>query len=376
MKDFKLLFVGDVVLPKKRDEPLFSSAFDDIFNKHEIRSCNFEAPITGFGAPIKKAGPNLSQHKFAPKYLEDIGFNVFNLANNHIYDYGTEALSATLNALSSSLTAGAGLSFKEAYELKIYKAGDTKVGFLSYCEAEFGAYCYEENTTRGGYAWINHDSVLKDIAAAKTSVDVLIIQAHAGVEDIELPLPEWRSRYRKLIEAGADAVIASHPHVPQGWETHHDRPIFYSLGNFCFDIKSNSTYWNEGLAVSITISHKKISNYSIIPIIFDGKQIDVNRDEIFSMHLKHINEALIEPDYSCSINRLVKELWETRYKIYYQNAMNSVYPGISFSSLIKYAGKKLLNRPSQLHLDLLLHNVRIESHRWVVERYLSLDQNL
>ncbi len=376
MNEFKMLFVGDIVLPGLRTEPLFSPGFDQLMQLHEIRSCNFEAPVSGVGTPIQKAGPHLCQHELSPRYLENAGFNVFNLANNHIYDYGTEALRATLAAFKSSVTIGAGLTFDNAYALKIQHLGDTSVGFLSYCEAEFGAYCYEEQNSRAGYAWVNHHRVNSDIAHAKRSVDVLIVQVHAGVEDIELPLPEWRIRYRTLIELGADAVIASHPHVPQGWENHHGKPIFYSLGNFCFDIPSAAPYWFEGLAVSFQVHDKKITRFDVIPTFYDGKQIQVNNDPGYLNHLTRINQSLIEPAYMSSINSLVIELWETRYKIYYQNAMNSVHPDISFMKLIKYAGKKLLNRSNRLHLDLLLHNVRIESHRWVVERYLSLQQNV
>lgn len=48
--------------------------------------------------------------------------------------------------------------------------------------------------------------------------DYLIVFNHGGVEYMDVPLPEWRDVYRLWIEMGADAVIASHPHVPQGYE--------------------------------------------------------------------------------------------------------------------------------------------------------------
>ena len=47
-------------------------------------------------------------------------------------------------------------------------------------------------------------------------------------------------RYKTFIHLGVDAVIGMHPHVPQGWELIDGKPIFYSLGNFYFDMHSDN----------------------------------------------------------------------------------------------------------------------------------------
>ena len=76
------------------------------------------------------------------------------------------------------------------------------------------------------------------ILDAKKELDYLFILPHAGVEYTDAPVPELIARYRDFIDYGADGVIASHPHCPQGWETYKGKPIFYSLGNFLFNSKN------------------------------------------------------------------------------------------------------------------------------------------
>ena len=68
----------------------------------------------------------------------------------------------------------------------------------------------------------------------KKEVDFIIFFAHAGLEHYDVPLVEWRERYKRLCDLGVEAVIATHPHVPQGYEKYNNKYIFYSLGNFNF----------------------------------------------------------------------------------------------------------------------------------------------
>jgi poly-gamma-glutamate synthesis protein (capsule biosynthesis protein) len=114
------------------------------------------------------------------------------------------------------LHVGAGQNFRKAYMLKTIEIKGFKVGFLAFCESEFGAYTNKESQ-KYGYAWINHDLVDEIIKRNRSKVDILILSSHAGVEEMPLPLPEWRSRYKELCDLGVDIIIGHHPHVPQGW---------------------------------------------------------------------------------------------------------------------------------------------------------------
>ena len=98
------------------------------------------------------------------------------------------------------------------------------------------------------------------IVEAKKQIDYLFILPHDGIEYVDVPLPETIARYRDFIDYGADGVIGTHPHCPQGWESYKGKPIFYSLGNFLFNSKegydyraTNRPHWYEGLCVTLSI---------------------------------------------------------------------------------------------------------------------------
>jgi poly-gamma-glutamate synthesis protein (capsule biosynthesis protein) len=368
----KLLFTGDVFI---RNEPgnMLSGKLQELFSGHDIKSCNFEAPVESGGLKqIPKAGSYLLQPEHALKALKNAGFNFFSLANNHIYDYGDEGLKNTINNLEDAPFAGAGMDFNTAYQLKKITLQDTAIGFLSFCESEFGALT-SNDPARGGYAWVNHHSVNERISTAKNECDVLILQVHAGVEEIEIPLPEWRQRYHELINLGADIVIGHHPHVPQGWEKYNDKFIFYSLGNFYFDMESGHKYWNDSFIVSVEVTGKKISSVNPLPVKRTGNIVEINEDKAFLQYADYLCGLLNSPEYIKLSDDIAVDLWNTRYKKYYTSAMNGLSGSDSILKIIKVLGRKIFPGKSQKkNMLLLLHNIRIESHRWAVQRALSV----
>jgi len=369
--DWKILFVGDIVLDQQPARDLVSHDFAMLMPEHDICACNFEAPVSGKGQPIKKAGPHVHQHPKAPFIVEEAGFNLINLANNHIYDYGEEALADTIKSFQKSTCVGAGMNFNEAYALKQANIKGLKIGFLSFCEAEFGALTLHSKN-KAGYAWINHPLTNTLVSESKKNVDLLIIQAHAGIEQIDIPIPIWRERYKELIRSGADLVIGHHPHVPQGWETYRGKPIFYSLGNFYFDLAQNHPLWNKGIAVSISYSDSNIIDFKVLGIEKTINGVIINNDQHFQSHLEKLNKVLEEPLYSDEIDKLARILWEQYYKDYYNLALHSINSTVELKTVTKTFIKRLFfKKRADINYPLLLHNIRIESHRWIVEHVLE-----
>jgi poly-gamma-glutamate synthesis protein (capsule biosynthesis protein) len=64
---------------------------------------------------------------------------------------------------------------------------------------------------------------------------VIIVSLHWGGEHTLQPVPSQRLEAHRLINAGADALICHHTHTLQTVEYYHDKPIYYSIGNFIFD---------------------------------------------------------------------------------------------------------------------------------------------
>lgn len=365
----KLLFAGDVVIKQKiKLDKFISSDIKKLIKEHDFSSCNFEGPIFSPEAcPIPKVGTSLCQTPEAAPLILKAGFKIINLANNHIYDYGENGLRATLDAFKNGTILGAGLDFETAYGLKIVEKNGIKIGYLSYCESEFGALANNE-IERGGYAWINHNSVNGRIIEAKKRVNFLIVQAHAGVEEINLPLPEWRERYKQIIDNGADLIVGHHPHVAQGWEEYNGKLIFYSLGNFYFEKSNPSDLWNSGIILSISIDDNKIINYQVIPIKKTASGVIVNNDKKYKKSLKSFCESLANVLYQDLINKAVLKLWDERYKKFYLGAL-----GINDKSWKKKIKKFIpFIKDENINYLLLYHNIHIESHRYCAERALSL----
>jgi len=232
-----LFICGDILNKGKTDGVVCSPDMEKLVSSADYSVCNFEAPVSGFGKEEETPGGHHNQRPETIKGLRKQGFNMLLLANNHMLDFGKPALKATLKmAEEEGLdTIGAGLDKYSAYKPLIKTLKDLKIGLVNACEAQFGVLDYMTGSESAGYAWINHSEIDRNILSLKKECDFVIVFSHAGLEDFPLPQKEWRLRYKHLCDLGADIVIGSHPHVPQGYEHHGKSVIFYSLGNFYFD---------------------------------------------------------------------------------------------------------------------------------------------
>ena len=361
---WKAFFAGDILLTPGSEPPLCSESLLTHLREARFASCNFEGAVEGAGRLSVKAGPHLAISAAAPSWLEEQGFNVINLANNHLYDFGSEGVQATLSAFEKALTLGAGLTFAEANRLRVTEAGPVRVGWLSFGEAEFGAWI-EADRSPGAFAWVNHPDVDTSVQEAKQQVDLLIVQVHAGVEHTPVPLPEWRERFKTLARMGADVVIGSHPHVAQGFEYYQGVPLFYSLGNLYFNRNSSG---GNGMAVTLTFDGKTLKTIETFGIEATEGRIGLMDPSLWEAEWSRLCALLQEPLYTQTVDSMVRELWETRYRHHYERASN----GITRYSLLEIAKhcKNLLLRKG-MNLPLLQHNIRIESHYWAVRRALE-----
>ncbi len=336
--------------------------------------CNFEAPIKIESMnPIKKAGPHLYQSNESISFLKEAGFNITSLANNHIYDYGQNALSATIKELRNNKIefVGGGESFEEAYQIKILEKNDIKICLLAGCENEFG--CLFEKQNRGGYAWIFHDQIEDNIREWKHKVDFIILIVHAGVEDIQFPIKEWREKYRRLCDIGVDVIIGHHPHVPQGYEKYNKGLIFYSLGNFYFDTASFENKTNDSYSVVLKFEKAKKTDFEIVYHKMAESQTKlVNKNDV-SFNLEYLN-SLLGDGYKQRNDEISLKLFNNYYNDYYKLALGRITNKFGTINLIKSFIKKILfpEKERKNRFLVLLHNIRIDTHRFVVQRALSL----
>ena len=236
-----VLIAGDFVPRKgvasKFDEGLFEVVLGEVklFVKQvDFSLVNLEAPIVeGKGTPIKKAGPNLKCSKSTIEALRYVGFKGVTLANNHFYDYGEEGALTTMSILTEAGISyvGAGKNLAEASRVLYQSVGDKTVAFINCCEHE---YSIATDHTAGSNP-VNPVSQYYAINEAKEKADYIIVIVHGGIEGYQLPTPRMQELYRFFVDCGADAVVNHHQHCYSGYEVYNGKPIFYGLGNFCFD---------------------------------------------------------------------------------------------------------------------------------------------
>lgn len=204
---------------------------------------NEEFPFSSRGTAVQD-----KQYTFCidPKYasiLKELGVDIVTLANNHALDYGTDALIDTLTTLDANdiKHVGAGKDSDAAKQAVITQIGNKTIGFLGASRVLPSNSWVAGKNTPGLFSTYDASVLEKEISTIKENCDLVIVYVHWGIEKNEYPEYYQRELAKKYIDAGADMVIGSHPHVLQGFEYYKDKPILYSLGNFLFSNSSANT---------------------------------------------------------------------------------------------------------------------------------------
>lgn len=347
-----------------------SPCLQKMISEADIRICNFEGPVRSDRAEkISKSGPSLAQDPESPSFLEKAGFNVMLLGNNHFMDYGEQAARQSIMSFKNSILAGAGTS-TEAYTIQKIQLKNKSIGFMSLVQHEFGVVEKVDEKETFGTAWINSSDVRDIIMQERQGLDYLLVFPHAGIEHIDAPLPEWRELYKRFIDWGVDCVIASHPHVPQGWELYKGHPIFYSLGNFYFDTLTGGPWWSRGMAVELFLGD--VVSFKTISTKFFDKIIDIDDSKAAEEHGVYLCSLLKDDEV---YNKYIQEKCNLAYDEYIYGLLRSVN-GISFNLGLKKASKAfvsmLLNKGNK---NTLLNIMQCESHRWMFERGIKQKSN-
>lgn len=368
----ELFICGDIVNYKNKDGLICDKSLAKKIQKADYSIGNFEAPIKNDGDPINKSGPHHYQHVKTIKGLKTQGFDLLCLANNHIYDYGLIGIKETKQLASKNGldTLGAGMNHLEAYEPLIKKIKDIKIGFINACEAQFGVLDYYTED-QAGYAWINHRRIDEIVMELNKTCDFVIVLAHAGLEHYHVPQKEWRHRYKNLCDLGADFIIGSHPHVPQGYEQYNNSYIFYSLGNFYFDSKN---YINKrDYSYSLIINLSKDGTFRFKPVFHHKQDLKVQlTTEKNAINLKKLNRMLNE-SYEELHDKMTLEVYNNRLKRNLIYSLSPIpYDGQLITSL-KRIVKKLLGRSKKESKNIsALHLIRNETYHNVYQHALEI----
>ncbi|AFG35246.1 Bacterial capsule synthesis protein PGA_cap [Fervidobacterium pennivorans DSM 9078] len=253
-------FVGDVMFHMPTVNSAYSNGkyhFENIFEhikkyieKSDIAFCNLE---TTLGGQPHTGYPRFSSPDEVLDALKYAGFDIINVANNHMLDRGVLGLKRTLEQIKKHELIYVGARSTPLEELyKIIEVKGLRISFVSFTYSTNGIPIDEKYKYM--FMYISKQTLLSILNEMKKISDVLIVYFHYGNEYETTPTKEQIELAYLALDNGADMVIASHPHVLQHIELVEYGPktklIAYSLGNFLSNMKAPGT--DEGVILNVT----------------------------------------------------------------------------------------------------------------------------
>jgi poly-gamma-glutamate capsule biosynthesis protein CapA/YwtB (metallophosphatase superfamily) len=292
--DVTLLVAGDVTLGGHYQEYVDQEIrkgrpADDAINRGfekvrkvtreaDIFLVNLECPFTERGEMLYK-NFNFRARPSLVAALESAGVDVVSLANNHMMDYGSDGLDDTVSTLEDEGIRhfGAGAALTDARQPVILEVKGVRVAFLGYLflgESHLEPYEIFATDDQPGAAGHYSDAdvlrsmIEEDIQSAKTQADHVILFFHWGREGHADPETYQVALAHAAIDAGASAVLGSHPHNLQGIEIYKGAPIAYSLGNFVFGGNWNPADKRTAL-LELKLNKSEVTSTAVIPAYTD-----------------------------------------------------------------------------------------------------------
>lgn len=263
-----ILFLGDLmldrhnrILAQKNGVGWFTEKIERLFWGQDLNVVNLEGPITSepsvsVGQPVES--PNHFRFTFDPEqtinFLQANRINLVNIGNNHILNFHNDGLKQTEGFLEKGGVSYFGDPSNLEKMFVIKNINKRWIAFVNY--NQFGEFTVADT--------------VKIIQEVKDKTDFIIAYTHWGQEYKLVENERQKNKAHQFIDAGADLIIGSHPHVVQPLEIYKNKAIFYSLGNFVFD-----QYFSEDvksiLGVGVLLEDDKIS-FSLIPLYMQNTE--------------------------------------------------------------------------------------------------------
>ncbi|MCD6568851.1 AmmeMemoRadiSam system protein B [bacterium] len=264
-----ILMVGDIMMARGvallTDKYGLEYPFEkikDMFRGVDIVYGNLEGPVMANAPVVSMRSVNFAYSPEIVKLLRKLGFTVLNLANNHTKDKGARVLQETREFLQEN----------DIHPLGDFQSCDSKYYYREGNIVIIGANLVYKNS-------VCVQEIVKNVKKIKEENpdSYIIVTPHWGTEYTPLPNKFQVNTAHRFIDAGVDTVIGHHPHVVQAIEEYKGKLIFYSLGNFVFDMYFSPEVQQE-LAVGIEHHLNKVVFY-LIPISSHKSQLSFMRNK-------------------------------------------------------------------------------------------------
>lgn len=214
--------------------PIYENVKSIITNA-DIAFINQETPVSQSFQP--ESYPTFNSPVDLTYDVMDVGFDVINMANNHMLDKGALGLRESFDNWNarSALVIGCYEEKSSGRYITYTEKNGISIAYVSYT---YGTNLNEDPANKGLWApYLKQSDVAGDVAEAAANADFVIVSVHWGDEGAMTPNDEQKKYAKIMADAGADVIIGHHPHVlqPIEWLDGKDGKkvlCAYSLGNF------------------------------------------------------------------------------------------------------------------------------------------------
>ena len=275
--------VGDVSLadnwyiaPKYDEGGISRILSDDMLNimkNSDVMVVNSEFTVSNRGSKIPNKMYTFRANPERLSIYDEMGVDLVTLANNHVYDYGSEAFNDMLDAFDDYNIPhiGAGHNKEEAMKPYYFVVNGYKIAFVNANRSEKviltpGA----TDDSEGVFRCYDPTDMINLIKSLRDSTDYIIAIIHYGRENSHELEDEQVSSSKAYIDAGADMVVGHHAHTLQGIEFYNHKPIIYNLGNFLFNDQEIDT-----ALFKVIIDDDGVMEYYMVPALQKNEYTDV-----------------------------------------------------------------------------------------------------
>lgn len=273
-KPLRITFIGDVSF-NDRYIPLLEAGddpFQHIFpllQDADLVVGNLECALKGTGENLNKR-PRIGTTEKALESLKKLNLGLVTLATNHIYDNLEEGFDRTVNKLQQLGIAhiGASRDEQEQFVPHILEKDGWRIGFLNYVHAD--THPHIPTSAQVHVNLFSMEQIIADIQKLKQEVDRVVLLLHWGgkTDYGYFPHKEQIGQAKLMVQAGADAIVGCHTHSFQTHDHFGGKPVYYSLGNFCFaDIHCDDGGFfavresgKKGAVLSLTFTEEKVES--------------------------------------------------------------------------------------------------------------------
>jgi hypothetical protein len=259
-------------------------ALGDVRESADYFCVNLECALSDRGNPLIGKKYTL---RAAPEYVATLrlaGVTHACLANNHVLDFGPEALSDTCHYLRRANIGSLGLSGQgpEFSGPTVLQRGQNRVSLLNYLEPALidpDPDCFLRHDPAP--MPIDEARMIEDIGAARQNRAAAVVILHWGNEWSFLESVGQRKLARKLIDRGAALVVGHHTHLAGGIEPYGSGLIAYGLGNLFMMLPGfSTTRAADRLMIKASFKEDRLEDYELIPLSNDARLYPVVDREV------------------------------------------------------------------------------------------------